>query len=194
MPRRWTPSGVAAVLFGTLFVLCLYLLLAGRGKGDTVNVTVREGPPQLGDGQNALITLRGSLLEELLETGIQEANLPFKIADIDVTMEETGLRISGRAATSVLSFPVSAKFSGMVHPNARDDGSIGVQVTNVRAATGKLPSVFEPALEAVINAELNEATRIEGFKVRQVEVGNDELLVYLHFAPDELPLGGAFRP
>lgn len=191
--RRIRGSWAVAAVLGVLLVGALYLLLAGRGTGETVNVTVREGAPVLSDDQNALVMVRGDIVKQLLETGIAEADLPFKVADINVEMEPTGIQISGRAATKLFSVPVSAKFSAVVHPQARTDGSIGVQLTNVRAASGRLPAVFEPALESVINDELNRATRIEGFQVSAVEMAHDAMLVYLRFNPAQFQLGRAVR-
>jgi hypothetical protein len=140
-----------------------------------------------------MVMIRGDVLQQLLEKGISEADLPFDLERVTVQMEPTGIHLSGKAATKVFSLPVSAGFSADIHPRARADGSIGVQLTNVHAASGKLPSLFEPALESVINDELNKATRIDGFSVQDVEMAHDAMLVYLKFDAGRLPLGGTFK-
>jgi hypothetical protein len=190
--RRPQPIAILAAGLGIAFVLTLGLLLTGRGRHETVVVNVRQGAPALTSGNDALIVIREGLLQQVISEGVTTSKLPFDISDVKTQLEPTGILISGKAKAEVFYLTVSTNWSGVVRPLANPDGTIGVQLTDVHAVGGRLPSLFEPAVEGAINAELEKTTHLNGFKVKDVEFGTNELLVYLqHDTSSPLfPTGG----
>jgi hypothetical protein len=150
--------------------------------GGSVKVIIREGDPVLDEESgDALVVLGAALIERLVIDGLNEANLDFELEDITAEFVEEGIEISGEVEIEVQGVPLSPEFSAVVHPIA-SNGGVAVEVGEVRAAGARLPSIFERGIETVINTELEEAVRIEDYTVEEVEVGEDELLLYLRYA------------
>jgi hypothetical protein len=149
------------------------------GNGD-VEVVVREGDARLDGNGDALVVLSAALIETLVTEALIEADLSFELDDIEAEFVEEGLEVSGEVDIREQGVPLSPRFAAVVHPRA-EDGSIVVEVGEVRAAGAQLPGLFEAGLEQVINEELAEAVRIEDYEIRDVEVGDEELLIYLTY-------------
>lgn len=154
-------------------------VIVARTQENGVTVNVREGAPTVADGKNALVILRSDLVEQLVRDALSNADLPFEVNEVDAAFRPTGIAVSGRVQVNVLD----VQFSAVAHPVASDDGTVAVRLTDLRAQRSQLPSAFELAIEHVINQRLTTATQIKDFRVKEVEVGNQELLVYLEYAP-----------
>lgn len=166
-----------AVVLGAGVALGLAFMAAFRD--DSAIVVVRQGEPMLGDGQTALIVLNGEFVAEVVRVALEDSEMPFEVDDIETEFDTTGVDVSGRVTIEVAGVRVRPRFSATVQPMAASDGTIEVRMARLRAAGANLPGAFEDVAERVINAELREATRVEGYRVTAVEVGEDELLVYL---------------
>lgn len=163
---------VAVVLFGPDF-------LDSKDDGGKVEVVVREGEAELGDDGDALVVLSKSHLEQLVLEALEDANLEeFDLDDLEAELIENGIEISGEVDIRVQGVPLSPRFTAVVHPIA-SEGSIAVEVGEVRAAGARLPSIFERGVEGVINEELAGAVEIDGYSIGEVELGDQELLIYL---------------
>src|SRR5262249_44535822 len=114
---------------------------------------------------------------------VNEADLPFHASDVQASFDGTGILVSGKAESDVFGVPLTVGFSAMAHPVMADGGKVGVRLTDVRAIDGTLPAVFVPALEDVINKKLSEVAHLDDYRVRDVEMAKDSLLVYLQWAP-----------
>jgi hypothetical protein len=157
---------------------------AARMVGDGAAVVVREGNPQVPPGQTALIILQGEFVAELVRAGLEDSDMPVIVQDVHTAFVREGIAVSGRAVFSAAGVVVRPGFSAIARPVASGDGTIAVQIREVRAVGAPLPGVFEGALERVINRQLREATAVEGYVVTEVEVGPGELLVYLEYAAE----------
>lgn len=152
------------------------------GNGD-VEIVVREGDARLGDDGDALVILGAPLIETLVTEALVEADLSFELDDIDAQFVEEGVEVSGEVEIEVQGLPLTPRFAALVHP-AAENGQIVVEVGEVRAAGAQLPGVFESGLERVINEELADAVRIEDYTIEDVEIGDEEVLIYLTYAPE----------
>lgn len=173
---------ILSIVLAAALVAVLWLLVTGRGGGDHINVYVREGAPTLTTNSNAMVVMRQDLFENLVREGIQQADLPFDVRNVHTDVVATGILLTGQAGTTIFTVPIHTNFSVVVHPQANSDGTLGVKLTQIRAIGGQLPSVFEPAIEHAINAQIKKSMELSGFRVEQVELGEDEILVYLHYA------------
>jgi hypothetical protein len=148
-----------------------------------VSVNVRQGAPALPPGQNALVVLQAQMVERLIRQSVSEADLPFQASNVQAKFGETGILVSGKAESDLFGVPLTVGFSALAHPVMEDGGKVGVRLTDVRAEEGSLPTVFVPALEGVINKKLTEVAHLDEYRVRDVEMAKDSLLVYLQWAP-----------
>lgn len=158
--------------------VALGLAIAGAMR-DGAPVVVRHGEPMLPPGPTALIALRGEFVAEMVREALEEADMPFRVEEVETEFTRTGVGVSGRVAVSAAGVEVRQGFSAVVQPMASSGGTIEVRMNRLRAGRANLPGAFEEIAERVINARLREATRVEGYRVTEVEVGQDELLVYL---------------
>ncbi|HET9199770.1 MAG TPA: hypothetical protein VFO84_02185 [Dehalococcoidia bacterium] len=149
------------------------------GNGD-VEVVVREGDARIEGNGDALVALSAELIETLVTEALVEADLSFELDDIEAEFVDEGVEVSGEVDIRVQGVPLSPRFAALVHPRA-EAGNIVVEVGEVRAAGAQLPGIFEASLEDVINQELAEAVRIEDYEIREVEVGGEEVLIYLTY-------------
>jgi hypothetical protein len=149
------------------------------GNGD-VEVIVREGNARLDEDGDALVVLSASHIETLVREALLEADLSFELDDIEAEFVEQGIEVSGEVEIRVRGVPLTPRFAAVVHP-AAEDGNVVVEVGEVRAAGAQLPGVFEAGLEQVINEQLAQAVSIEDYQIEEVEVGDEELLVYLTY-------------
>ena len=166
-----------STMVGVGIVLGIAVMAAFRD--DAAIVVVRQGDPMLNDGQTALIVLEGDFVAEMVRVALEESEMPFEVDDVETEFQTAGVGVSGRATISIAGVTVRPRFSAVIQPTAAGDGTIEVQMARLRAAGANLPGSFENVAERVINAELREATRLEGYRVTDVEVGEDELLIYL---------------
>jgi hypothetical protein len=149
--------------------------------GGSVEVVIREGDPVLDeDTGDALVVLGAALIERLVVDSLNEANLDFELEDITAEFVEDGIEVSGEVEIEVQGVPLSPEFSAVVHPLA-SDGGVAVEVGEVRAAGARLPSFFESGIERVINRQLEDAVRIDDYTIEEVEVGKEELLLFLRY-------------
>ncbi|MPZ23717.1 MAG: hypothetical protein GEU28_09260 [Dehalococcoidia bacterium] len=154
--------------------------IAGIDDDDAnVEIIVREGPARLEEGDDrALVILGAPLVQALVVDALSDADLDFELDDIEAAFVSDGIEVSGRAAIEVQGVPLEPNFTAVLHPRA-SEGQIAVEVGQVTAAGATLPSIFETTLEAVVNEEIGDAVRIEGYTIDEVEVGDSELLIYL---------------
>lgn len=170
-------------LIQLLAILAIGVVL-GLGAGaalrdDGAVVVIRQGDPMLEDGQTALIALQGEFVAEIVRVALEEEQTRFRVRDVETEFVASGVGVSGQVILSVAGVEVRPRFSAVVQPMAAEDGTIAVRMSRLRAAGANLPGAFEDVAERVINARLREATAVEGYRVTDVEVGQDELLVYL---------------
>ena len=176
--RRLAQAAVGIGACGVLVGVPLFVT-----NQSIVSVNVRQGAPALPPGQNALVVLQAQMVERLIRESVSEADLPFDATDVRAKFDGTGILVSGRAQSDVFGVPLTVGFSAIAHPVMEDGGKVGVRLTDVRAENGALPAVFVPALEGVINKKLSEVAHLDDYRVRDVELAKESLLVYLQWAP-----------
>lgn len=185
MPR-WLSAALlvgGGLVFGLVLGLC-----TSSGGGTQVTLNVRPGAPPLTGNSRALVELRADLVDTLVRTALVQAKLPFELTDVRTTFGQKGIKIAGRAATSVLHIPISVSWDGTVAPSADSEGKIAVHLVNIHAAGGRLPDLFDALLERAIDNQLNaEVGAMPGFQVTQVELAPQALLIYMNYEPPPAP-------
>lgn len=172
---------ILAIALAAALGAVVWLLVSSAGGGDHINVYVRQGAPTLTADSNAMVVMRQDMFQNLVTEGIAEAHLPFEVRNVRTQVVGTGILLTGQAGKTIFGVPIHTSFSAMIHPQANADGSLGVKLTQIRAAGGQLPSVFEPAIENAINSEIKKSMDLADFRVEQVELAQGEILVYLHY-------------
>jgi hypothetical protein len=117
----------------------------------------------------------------MVRQSLRQSGLPFDINDPETSLTTRGIEINAVAHRGVSIFDVNVRFSVTVVPQARPDGTIGVELLDVRVAGGSVPDVFWAAIQANIDRALNEQARLQDFRVTSVEVSPEELFVYLDY-------------
>jgi hypothetical protein len=145
-------------------------------------VIVREGPARLGPLDDALVIVGDDLLESLIKDALEGADLPVELSEVASEFEREGIRVRGEVTVELLGASFSGDFSALVRPYA-EEGDIRVDLTDIDAEGLDLPGLFDDSVSDAVNSRLGEVVQLEGYAVRDVEVGEDELLVYLEQVP-----------
>lgn len=172
----WSMSVLAAAMFG--------ILLAGGCQGGAkYTVNVRTGSPLPLEGNRALVVLPGGMVEQVVKQGIAQADMPFDLSGVKVHYSRDGIAISGDADVGVTVFSVGLPFSTLVHPVASGDGKLAIHLSNTKAVGGKLPVVFQDALEGAVNSSLKQALAVQDYRIEDVEQSDQGLYVYILYTP-----------
>lgn len=181
--RRQTRAALVGL---ALLGLGIVLFFVGRLTAESapVNVIVRRGAPDMVGTNDALLVIDDGLVDRLIEEQLASRHGNVHLSDVMASFTGDGIQISGRASLRISSRSIGSDFSVLAHPYARQDGHIGVRLTDIRAGPIRLPAELEPIVATVIDSVLADTVRIEDYRVHSIEVGKHQLFVSLvHAAP-----------
>ena len=174
-----TTKTFAAIVLALLVGGVVGYLGAPRDARDVVSVNVREGPSETGGNVDAVVRIRSSLIEEAILTALNDSDLPLEMDQIHAVAVREGYRVEARLATEAVGVRLRGRLTTNVHPVANEDGTVGVELSSTELVGARLPAVAERTLRAAVSKEVSEATRVDGYRVIDVETSESELVLYL---------------
>lgn len=180
MPAHF-PRRLALIGLGALALVLTFAAgrLTAPDSEPPPPAVIRYGAPSLGSGEDALVEVSGEFVERVVRDAVSQAELPFEFDQVETKYSQDGLALSGRAGVRVFGVPIRGHLQTLVRPYAKSDGTVGVSLVGTRAAGFRLPGSAEGLLESEINKELTKATALKGYSVRDVELGEHAMLLYL---------------
>jgi hypothetical protein len=145
------PLALLTFLIGIVVGVAAVLLIILANSGTNSPLVVPSSKPG-----NITAEVDATLIDPIAEQSLQQAGIPGKISNIQVTFAEGAeMTITGQYQYSVLNIPVTQHFTIVLQPAA---GACKLQLHIIKANYGGIPATsFATIFEKTINQRLQDA-------------------------------------